>query len=174
MKTLSNLAINLFLGVLFCLPAFGHAQGITLGTIFDSDNRQAGTYRRNDAMQEGSSESCKVMSARTVKLEAGNTAKAIGASAGAIFGSGATKGLGASLGNGNVQTEISSLGAIGGAIGGNLLVNAIMSDAGEEYILNCNGRAKTVVQEADKNIPMASRGMEVFVMNQGGRTRVLY
>jgi len=160
--------IALFSAVL-CSPAFSLAQNINLSTVFDSDNRQSSTYRRNDAMVEGSSEICKVVRVRTVRLEAGNTAKAVATGAGAILGGSA----GARYGSNNygISPE-AALGGIIGAVGFNAIVNKVASSDGQEFFLNCNGVARTIVQESDGE-PAPERGTEVFLQRVGGRTRVV-
>lgn len=169
MKSANSLIakIALFAAVL-CAPAFSGAQNINLSTVFESDNRQASTYRRNDGMVEGSAEICKVVRARTVRLEAGNTAKAVATGAGAILGGA----IGSRSGSNNGMTAEAALGGIIGAVGFNTLVNKVASSEGQEFFLNCNGVARTIVQESDGEL-LPERGAEVFLQRVGGRTRVV-
>ncbi|MDT8992766.1 hypothetical protein RQP54_17975 [Curvibacter sp. APW13] len=166
MKTAKSVISNIVLMALFCIPALSWAQNISLNSVFDSDNRQSGVYRRNDAMNEGQMEICRVVKARTVQLEAGNTAKAIATGAGGILGGA----IGSRSANG--MTPEATLGAIFGAVVANAAVNKISSSEGQEFFLNCNGRATTVVQEAD-GTPLPERGTEVFIQRVGGRSRVV-
>ncbi|BDT74166.1 hypothetical protein os4_37190 (plasmid) [Comamonadaceae bacterium OS-4] len=169
MKSANSLIakIALFAAVL-CAPAFSGAQNINLNNVFESDNRQASTYRRNDGMVEGSAEICKVVRARTVRLEAGNTAKAVATGAGAILGGA----IGSRSGSNNGMTAEAALGGIIGAVGLNTLVNKVASSEGQEFFLNCNGVARTIVQESDGEL-LPERGAEVFLQRVGGRTRVV-
>ncbi|CAM8643365.1 SlyB Outer membrane lipoprotein [Comamonadaceae bacterium] len=170
MKSANSLIakIALFAAVL-CAPAFSWAQNVNLSTVFESDNRQASTYRRNDGMVEGTAEICKVVRARTVRLEAGNTAKAVATGAGAILGGA----IGSRSGSNNygISPE-AALGGIIGAVGLNNIVNHMASTEGQEFFLNCNGAARTIVQESDGE-PLPERGAEVFLQRVGGRTRVV-
>lgn len=159
---------TLVLLALFCAPSLSWSQNIQLSSMFDSDNRQSSTYRRNDAMVEGSAEICKVVRVRTVRLEAGNTAKAVATSAGAILGGA----IGARSGNNGSMSAETALGGIFGAIAGNAVVQKVASTEGQEFFLNCNGQARTIVQESDGE-PAPERGAEVFVQRVNGRSRVV-
>lgn len=168
-STKSVFAKIALIAAVLCSPAFGWGQNISLNNVFDSDNRQASTYRRNDAMVEGTAEICKVIRVRTVRLEAGNTAKAVAAGAGAILGGA----IGASNYNDNgLSAAKTALGGIIGAVGLNAVVNKVASSDGQEFFLNCNGVARTIVQESDGE-PAPQRGAEVFLQRVGGRTRVV-
>lgn len=169
MKSVKSVLAMIALMALFCAPALSWAQNISLNSVFDSDNRQSGVYRRNDAMNEGQMEICRVVKARAVQLEAGNTAKAVATGAGGILG-GAIGGRNSGS-NGSMSAE-TALGGIIGAVVGNALVQQVASSEGQEYFLNCNGRATTVVQESD-GTPLPDRGTEVFLQRVGGRTRVV-
>lgn len=167
MKSVKSMLANIALMAVFCAPALSWAQNIQLNSIFDSDNRQGSVYRRNDAMAEGSSEICKVVRARAVQLEAGNTAKAVATGTGAI--------LGGAIGSRNSNNGMSAEAALGGILGavvGNALVQKVATSEGQEFFLNCNGRAATIVQESD-GTPLPDRGTEVFLQRVGGRTRVV-
>ncbi len=167
MKSVKSAFANIVLMALFCVPAISWAQNISLNTVFDSDNRQSSTYRRNDAMVEGQSEICKVVRVRAVRLEAGNTAKAVATGAGAILG-----GAIGSRNSNNGMTAEAALGGIIGAVVGNSLVQKVATSEGQEFFLNCNGIARTIVQESDGE-PTPERGTEVFLQRVGGRTRVV-
>lgn len=73
---------NILLTLSLVLVCNAFAQNINL----DSDNRRADTYRRSDAMQEGSATTCRVVQTRVVTMEVGNTAKIVGATAGGLIG----------------------------------------------------------------------------------------
>lgn len=169
MKSIMNFVFTIVMVTLFLAPAFSWAQNITLGSVFDSDNRQADVYRRSDAMSNnGDFAICKVLRVRNVKLEAGNTTKAVATTAGGILGGA----IGArNTNNSSSFTPEAAIGGILGAVIGNAVVQKMAVNDGQEYLLNCGGKGRTVVQEDDGSIP-APQGAEVYLVNVNGRPRV--
>lgn len=171
MKSIQSTILNIATLLILCTPALGWSQSINLSSMFDSDNRQADTYRRSDAMMEGTADTCKVIQSRQVNLEAGNTAKAVATSGGAIIG--AAAGNRSNANNYGGVTAESAIGGIIGAVAGNYLAQKVAASKGHEYFLACAGRTKTIVQEDDGSLP-APKGSEVYVVVHNGRTRVVY
>ncbi len=158
--TLKSIIFNALIFTVLCLPAFSWSQ-----SVFDSDTRRADTYRRSDAMAEGTVETCKVLATRQVTMEVGNTAKIAGTTAGSVIG-------GALAARNTNSNSAAVLGALLGGLAGNAVVQRTNADIAHELILNCNGRAITVVQEVDGS-PVPSRGSEVNLIRLGGRSRVV-
>lgn len=154
-----NILVSLSLALAFVGNAF--AQNLNL----DSDNRRADTYRRGDAMTEGSAVTCRVIQTRAVTMEVGNTAKIVSATAGGLFGVAAAQSQ-------NSNAALTTLGGVFGAIGGNAIAEKVFADAATEIVMNCEGRPLVVVQQQDGN-PGPTKGEQVFVIRNQGRTRVV-
>ncbi len=152
---------NITLALALVLVSNAFAQNINL----DSDNRRADTYRRGDAMQEGSATTCRVVQTRVVTMEVGNTAKVVGATAGGLFGVAAAQSQ-------NSNAALATLGGLFGAIGGNAIAEKVFADAATEIVMNCEGRPLVVIQQQD-GTAVPPRGSDVFVIRNQGRTRVV-
>lgn len=132
----------------------------------NSDNRRADTYRRSDAMTEGSAVTCHVIQTRVVTMEVGNTAKIVSATAGGLAG------VAAAQSRNSNSTALATLGGLFGAIGGNAIAEKVFADAATEIVMSCDGRPLVVVQQQD-GTPQMPKGTEVFVIRNQGRTRVV-
>lgn len=154
-------ALDVAVFAILCMPAISWAQ-----SAFDSDTRRADTYRRSDAMAEGEVQACVVLAARLVTLEAGNTARVARTTAGSV--------LGAVLAGRNTSNYTAPvLGGLLGGYAGHAVVQKMSTDRAHEIILQCAGRAVTVIQEVDDS-PAPAKGAQVHLIRVGGRSRVVH
>lgn len=151
---------NIAIFAILCLPAISWSQ-----SVLDSDTRRADTYRRSDAMTEGDVQACTVLAVRQVTLEVGNAAKVTATTAGSV--------LGAALASRNTNNYSAPvLGALLGGYAGHAVVQRTSADRAHEIILQCGGRAVTVIQEIDDS-PTPGKGAQVHLIRVGGRSRVV-